>query len=95
MHSCARLRQTLPMALFKDREDVDEWLKNLDYETFWEEIEDFDLPIMTKDHVESEIAKGHVDKDTALNVIKGFARMELVEKYRLPVRGLAPGHRPN
>ncbi|MCB1471019.1 MAG: hypothetical protein KDK08_28525 [Rhizobiaceae bacterium] len=78
--------------MFGDREDVEEWLKPLDYEGFWREIEIFALDIQPRESCDAQIANGEIDEATVLFVLKGMARLELIERYALPVRDVMPQH---
>ena len=76
--------------MFNDREDVEEWLKPLDYEGFWREIEIFGLDLQPRESCDAQIASGEIDEATVLYVLKGMARLELIERYALPVRDVMP-----
>ena len=75
---------------FDDMEDVEEWLKPLDYNSFWEEIAPFELALQTRESCDAQITSGSIDEPTVLYVLKGMARQELVERYRLKPRDLMP-----
>ncbi|MFG1342230.1 hypothetical protein [Xanthobacter autotrophicus] len=75
---------------FKDREDVEEWLEPLDYEAFWEETAPFVLALEPRASCDAQIASGSIDRMTVLAVLKGMARLELVERFQLPIRDDRP-----
>ena len=76
--------------LFKDKEDVEEWLAPLDYEAFWKETAPFALALLSRDSCDDQIASGGVDRKTVLFILKGMARLELIERFQLPVRDTMP-----
>lgn len=80
------------MQTFNDMEDVEEWLEPLDYETFWREAAPFDLALEPKKSCDAQIASGSIDQGTVLYVLKGLARLELVERYALRPRDTMPWH---
>ncbi len=73
--------------MFKDMEDVEEWLASLDYPAFWDAAEGLELDLEPKESCDAQIARGSIDEATVLHVLKGLARLELVERFRLPARG--------
>lgn len=74
------------MNLFEDMDDVEEWLERLDYEAFWRGIAPFGLDLQPREDCDRQIASGAIDEVTVLFVLKGMARLELIERYRLPPR---------
>ena len=78
--------------MFNDMEDVEEWLAPLDYETFWREAAPLDLALEPKESCDAQIASGSIDEGTVLYVLKGLARLELVERYALLPRDRMPWH---
>jgi hypothetical protein len=74
------------MSLFEDMEDVEEWLEPLGYEAFWSGIEPFGLAVQSRASCDEQIARGGIDQATVLDVLKGIARLELVERYQLKPR---------
>jgi len=78
------------MRTFGDREDVEEWLAPLDYNAFWAQTEPFALDIQPRASCDAQITSGEVDEATVLFVLKGMARLELVERYALSPRDTAP-----
>ncbi len=77
------------MKTFKDRQAVEEWLEPMDYHGFWYAIEPYGLDIQERSDCDQQLKDG-VRLDTMLNVLKGFARMELVQKFGLKHRDPAP-----
>jgi hypothetical protein len=80
------------MEMFNDREDVEEWLEPLDYECFWKETAIFALEIEPRESCDEQIASGSIDKATVLSVLKGFARLELIQRFGLKPRDVMPWH---
>lgn len=76
--------------LFEDREDLWEWLEPLGYDAFWNEIESFGLAIQSRESCDRQIAASIVDEATVLTVLKGFARLELTERFHLRPRDRMP-----
>lgn len=68
---------------FRDIDDVESWLKPMDYDGFWYAIEPHNLVLQPRDHCEQEIRDGEVTRDVVLNVLKGIARMELTKRHGL------------
>lgn len=73
--------------MFNDMEDVEEWLAPLDYAAFWNAAEGLELELEPKESCDAQIARGSIDEATVLHVLKGLARLELVERFRLRARG--------
>ena len=78
--------------LFKDQQDVDDWLDDIKTLTeFWEETAVYNLPLYEDEEIcNAEIAAGRVDAETALIVLKGDARTALYDLFKLEPRGLDP-----
>ena len=75
------------MAMFEDRDDVEDWLATLDYKAFWREAGLFKLELpATRASCDEQIASGAVDEALVLRVLKGFARLDLVDRYQLRAR---------
>jgi len=81
------------MELFNDMQDVEEWLGRMDYGTFWREVQPFALALQSRESCDAQIAGGKVKEALVLEVLKGMARLELVERFRLGPRIAAPWHR--
>lgn len=84
------IRHACRMELFDDANDVEEWLELLDYESFWTEIAALDLEIQSREGCDEQIARGIVDEATLLFVLKGMARLELIERFNLKRRDTMP-----
>lgn len=78
------------MRYFEDQTDVDDWLDPLSYEEFWQEVSTFDLDIPGREDCDADIAAGIVAEAMALRVLKGFARLQVIEQQSLPVRISVP-----
>lgn len=78
------------MMMFEDREDVEEWLEPLDYETFWREVSIFPIELQSKESCDEQIARGVVSEKTVLNVLKGFVRLQLIDLFQLKTRDCFP-----
>jgi hypothetical protein len=78
------------MNLFEDTDDLEDWLERLDYEGFWAGIEPFRLDLQPRADCDRQIAAGGIDEATVLFVLKGFARLELTERYGLKPRDPFP-----
>ena len=78
------------MEMFNDTDDVEEWLEPLDREGFWAEIAVFKLEIQSRESCDEQIAAGIVGRATVLFVLKGMARLELIERFRLRPRDRMP-----
>lgn len=74
------------MVVFQDIEDVEEWLKPLDYLAFWKAVAPYRLVLQNRDHCDRLIAGGIVDAKLVLDVLKGLAAMELQEAFNLTCR---------
>lgn len=78
------------MREFKDIDEVEAWLKPMDYPGFWFAVEPYDLTLQPKDHCNQQIASGEVDEATVLDVLKYFARLELTRRFDLRSRMPTP-----
>lgn len=74
------------MIFFKDDREVEEWLEPLKYEEFWQEIDIFNLDLPTRDHCDECISHENVAKELILSVVKGMARLQIVNEQKLPSR---------
>ena len=86
------IRHNGGMRPFEDRDDVKEWLEPLDYEAFWRETAIYDLALQPRESCDRQIGSGSVDEATVLSVLKGMARLELIQRYRLKPRDRMPWH---
>ena len=78
------------MQMFDDMEDLEDWLAPLDYQRFWEETAVFTLELEPKESCDEQIAAGSIDEATVLFVLKGIARLELVQRFGLKPRDTVP-----
>ncbi|MFA6965226.1 hypothetical protein [Bosea sp. (in: a-proteobacteria)] len=78
------------MQYFEDEQDVEEWLEPLDYAQFWRETATFCLDLPSRDHCDTSIARRKVPEATVLSVLKGMARLQIVERQKLPARITVP-----
>ena len=62
---------------FKYINDIEDWLKPLDYQAFWEEVGPYNLTLQPRDHCDREIASGLVTEQVVLDVLKIMVRIEL------------------
>lgn len=83
------------MSQFADAEEVEEWLAGLDYEAFWREAERLELDIQSRESCDDQIAIGSVDEAMVLRVLKGMARLELIDRFKLYPRTAMPWERLN
>ena len=92
MQFAAAIRHAFGMQMFNDTEDLEEWLEPLDYEAFWKETALFALELEPKESCDEQIASGSIDEATVLFVLKGIARLELVQRFGLKPRDDMPWH---
>ena len=78
------------MNKFKDIDEVEEWLKPMDYGGFWYAIEPHNLVLQSRDHCDQQIRDGEVKEELVLSVLKGMARMELTKRHELHWRMPTP-----
>lgn len=78
------------MRTFNDANDVEEWLAPLSYAEFWDEVAPFALVLQDRTSCDEQIHAGTVDEETVLFVLKGMARLELIERLRLRPRKRIP-----
>lgn len=78
---------------FVDMEEVEEWLAPLDYKMFWQEIARFELDLEPRESCDAQIASKSIDEKTVLFVLKGMARLQLVERFGLRPRAAMPWER--
>ena len=75
---------------FRHTNDVEDWLEQMDYETFWREIRPYCLIMLPREKCDADMANGHVDEETVLYVMKNFARIELAAIFKLEWRNDVP-----
>lgn len=78
------------MRTFKDIEAVIEWLEPMDYAGFWYAIEPYNLNLQDKADCDRQLREGLVTVEVMLPAMKGFARIELTQRFDLPHRDPAP-----
>jgi hypothetical protein len=79
------------MQYFEDRQDVEEWLEPLGYDDFWREVSTFPLTMLqSRESCDEQIARGDVDEETVLYVLKGIVRLEIVQQQNLKPRDTVP-----
>ncbi|MBN9304896.1 MAG: hypothetical protein BGO82_10700 [Devosia sp. 67-54] len=80
------------MMQFDDSDDVEEWLETLGYEDFWTQADLFVLELCGQSRAccDRQIASGSIDANTVLDVLKGMARLELIERFSLKPRDIMP-----
>jgi hypothetical protein len=74
------------MVVFQDIQDVEEWLKPLDYLAFWKAVAPYHLVLQDRDHCDGQIACGIVGAELVLEVLKILAVVELQVAFNLPCR---------
>ena len=78
------------MCLFKDIDDVYEWLEPMTYDQFWDEVGPYNLDIPLKPGGDAQLAAGEVDLETITIGLKTLARVELTEIFGLKPRMSPP-----
>ena len=78
------------MVVFEDIQDVEEWLKPLDYIAFWDAVEPYHLVLQDREHCDGLIARGEVGADLILSGLKYMAVMELRMAFNLKDRIYEP-----
>ncbi len=78
------------MKKFRDIQAVEEWLEPMDYPGFWYAVEPYSLNLQDREDCDQQLREGGVPVDTMLEVLKGFARIELTQKFGLKHRDPAP-----
>ena len=67
-------------------QDVEAWLKPMDYQGFWHAVGPYELILQDRAHCDSQLADGSVDVDTMLYCLKSMAVMELRQRHSLKDR---------
>ncbi len=80
------------MSEFSTIEDLEAWLEPMDYRGFWYAMAPYGLRIEDKTHCDAQITEG-APEETVLYVLKGLARNELADKFKLGLRPVGPGLR--
>lgn len=75
------------MVVFRDIDDVKEWLSPLDYVAFWEAVEPYAIFLdEDREHCDGLIAKGDVSSDLILDCLKAMARDTIRDRFGLDHR---------
>ncbi|MCQ0989590.1 hypothetical protein [Jiella marina] len=83
------------MPAFEHIEDVTEWLEPLDYAAFWKAVGPYQLVLQDRAFCDAQIARREVEQDLVLDVLKGMARTELTQIFRLKHRIWHPPGAPH
>ncbi|KAA3516960.1 hypothetical protein GOZ96_12365 [Agrobacterium vitis] len=78
------------MVGFRYIQDVEEWLKPLDYIAFWEAVTPYGFVLLDRDHYDGLIAGGKVDAALVLHGLKILAKMEFRTAFGLKHRIIEP-----
>lgn len=78
------------MRNFKYIDDIEDWLEPMEYLGFWAAISPYDLMLQPRAHCDDQIARGAVDTETVLAVLKHMARTELTRHYGLRWKAPTP-----
>lgn len=79
------------MFVFRDIEEVEEWLDPLGYTAFWEAITPWDvLSGAARAHCDATIARGITSETTVLKCMKALVRLELTQCLGLSARLYEP-----
>lgn len=78
------------MVIFRDIQDVEEWLGPLGYVAFWEAVAPYRLALQDRDACDDQIARGIIDQGLVLSVLKRMAVPELSAKLGLKDRVIEP-----
>ena len=75
------------MVVFEDIQDVEEWVKPMDYVSFWTAVKPYDVfDEGSRDHCDECITKRGVDQKLILSCLKTMVRLNLTEKFNLQDR---------
>ena len=74
------------MMIFQDIQDLEDWLRPLDYVQFWDAVEPYGFSMQERDHCDGLIAGGEVDPALILSGLKFMAVMELSASLNLKDR---------
>lgn len=78
------------MREFRYIDDIEDWLRPMDYQGFWAAIAPLDFVPQPKEHCDEQIASGVVTEECVLDVIKDITRRELQEQLGLDWRPVTP-----
>ena len=78
------------MRTFRYVQDIDNWLAPMDYAGLWAAIAPYELVLQPRAHCDSQIAGGHAEQETVLEVLKYLARLEMTDRLNLERRPVTP-----
>ena len=78
------------MEVFEDIDDIVEWLEPMSYDAFWKAVAPYHLDLDPKWHLDRMIARGEVQEDLILKVLKCMARLQMAEMLGLKWRTYWP-----
>ena len=78
------------MMIFQDIQDLEDWLRPLDYVQFWDAVEPYGFSMQERDHCDGLIAGGEVDPALILGGLKFMAVLELSASLNLKDRVREP-----
>ncbi len=78
------------MVIFQDIQDLEDWLRPMEYVQFWDAVEPYGFSLQDRDHCDDTIARGEVDPALVLSGLKFMAMLELSEKLNLKDRVYEP-----
>jgi hypothetical protein len=74
------------MVIFQDIQDLEDWLRPMDYVQFWEAVAPYGFSMQERDHCDGQIARGEVEPDLILSGLKFMAVVELSHSLSLKDR---------
>lgn len=86
------IRHAQHMLFFKDVQDLEDWLEELDYENFWEAMELFDVRLDARDCCDRNIATGEISEESVLFLQKARARLQIIRLQELKYRDIFPDY---
>ena len=75
---------------FKYVEDVEDWLKPMDYQGFWVAVAPYNLVLQRREHCDNQIANGEIDLETVIYVLKHMAQTEISQNLGLERKPITP-----
>lgn len=82
---------TVPMVVFEDIQDVEEWLAPLGYEAFWQAIDPWGIyEGADRAHFDAVLQNSVTDTETMLICLKAEVRIELTARFDLKDRRYEP-----
>lgn len=76
--------------IFQDIQDLEDWLRPLDYVQFWDAVELYGFSMQEREHCDGLIAGGKVDPALILGGLKFMAVLELSASLSLKDRVREP-----